>query len=220
MKQLLRHPHYLLILLGIFVSMIAKADVWDSPKVKTYYSENKKFKLIITPKIIPDKYYQWHYYKSNRHPQTQRILRKKGKFMATIMRQDTTLTPCTAELYQINGEDSVLIWRKSLLNDVCPVNAIIANNGSSVATFDNWYSTGYGVNIFVIYDDNGNAKKTYKLEEITPFPLNDYMMSISSLHWNKGERFIDNERIEVIFGTEDNKQTTRIYNIQNLDFEK
>lgn len=220
MKQLLRHPHYLLILLGIFVSMITKADVWASPKVKTYYSENKEFKLIITPKIIPDKYYQWHYYKSNRYPQTKRILRKKGKFMENITRRDTILTPCTAELCQINGGDSVLIWRKSLLNDICPVNVIIANNGSFVATFDNWYSTGYGVNIFVIYDDNGNAKKTYKLEEISPFPLNDYMLTTSSLHWNKGERFIDNERIEIVFGTEDDKQTTRIYNMKNLVFEK
>ena len=220
MKQLLRHPHYLLMLLGILVSIIANADVWDSPKVKTYYSDNKKFKLVITPKIVPDKYHQWNYYNSNRHPQTKRILRQKGKFMENITRRDTILTPCTGELYQIKREDSELIWRKSLLNDVCPVNVIIANNGSFVATFDNWYSTGYGVNIFVIYDDIGNTKKTYKLEEISPFPLNDYLLSISSLRWNKGVRFIDNERIEIVFGTEDDKQTTRIYNMQNLEFEK
>ena len=220
MTQLLKHPHYVLILLGLLISMIVKADTWDNPGVKTYYSENKEFKLIITPKITPEKYYQWNYYVSNKHPQTKKILRKKEKFMQNISEQDTILTPCTAELFQIKGTDSVLIWKRILLNDVSPVNAIVANDGSSVATFNNWYSTGYGVNIFVIYDENGNTKKTYKLEEISPFPLNDYPMSISSLHWNKGERYIDNERIEIIFRAEDDREEKRIYSTQKLEFEK
>lgn len=221
MKKKLRHPQYLLMLLGIFVSTTVKADVWDIPRVKTYYSNNKEFILVVTPTIIPDKYNQWYYYnKCNKYPQTKKLLRRKAKFMQNISGQDTILIPCTAELYQINKTDSVLVWKKTFLNDICPVYAIIANDGSSVATFDNWYSTGYGVNVFVVYDEKGNAKKTYKLEEISPFPLNDYMMSISSLHWNKGERYIDNEKIEIIFGTEDNKQTTRIYNIKKMEFEK
>lgn len=220
MKRHLRHPHYLFILIGLFVSMIAKADVWDNPRIKTYYSESKEYKLIITPKVIPDKYYQWDYFKSNKYPQTKKNLRRKEKFMQNISGQDTILIPCTAELYQINKTDSVLVWKRTLLNDICPVNAIIANDGSSVATFDNWYSTGYGVNVFVVYDEKGNAKKTYKLEEISPFPLNDYMMTISSLYWNIGEKYIDNEKIEIIFSTEDDRTISRIYNIKKLDFEE
>jgi len=46
MKRLLRHPIYFLILFGLLVSMIAKADTWDNPRVKTYYSDNNEFKLI------------------------------------------------------------------------------------------------------------------------------------------------------------------------------
>ncbi len=220
MKRLLRHPHYLLILFGLLISIVVKADIWDNPRISTYYSENKEFKLIITPKMSSDKYYLWHYYKSNRHPQTKKILRKKEKFMRNISDQDTILIPCTAELYRMKGTDSLLIWKRTLWNDVCPVNAIVANDGSSIATFDNWYSTGYGVNVFVVYDETGNAKKTYKLEEISPFPLNDYMMSISSLHWNNAERYIDNGKIEIVFVTENNRQITRIYNTKNLAFEK
>ena len=140
--------------------------------------------------------------------------------MRNITEQDTIRIPCTAELYQINGADSVLIWERPLLNEVCPVYAIVANDGSSIATFDNWYSTGYGVNVFVVYDEKGNAKKTYKLEEISPFPLNDYMMTISSLHWNIGEKYIDNGRIEIIFGAEDDRQISKIYNIKKLEFEE
>ncbi len=219
MRRLLRHPIYLLILFGLLVSMIAKADTWDIPRVKTYYSNNKKFKLIITPKQTSDKYYLWDYYKSNNHPQTKKILRKKEKFMRSISAQDTILIPCKGELYRIEGTDTILIWERTLLNDVCPVYAIVANDGSSIATFDNWYSTGYGVNVFVVYDEKGNAKKTYKLDEISPFPLNDYSMSISSLYWRKDVRYIDNEKIEIVFATDDNKTTKRIYNLKRLEFE-
>lgn len=219
MKRLIRLPISIMILSGFFVSMTAKADTWDNPRVKTYYSENKEFKLIITPKMTSEKYYLWDYYKTNKHPQTKKILKKKEKFMQNISVQDTIRIPCTAGLYKINGADSILIWERPLLNEVCPVYAIVANDGSSIATFDNWYSTGYGVNVFVVYDKKGNAKKTYKLEEISPFPLNDYSMSISSLYWRKDVRYIDNDRIEIIFETDDNKTTKRIYNLKRLEFE-
>ena len=210
----------MLILLEFLVSMTAKADTWDNPRVRTYYSENNEFKLIIAPKKTSDKYYLWNYYKTNQHPQTKKILKQKEKFMRNISEQDTIKIPCTAELYKINGADSVLIWKRPLLNEVCPIYAIVANDGSSIATFDNWYSTGYGVNVFVVYDDKGNAKKTYKLEEISPFPLNDYPVSISSIHWNKGKKYIDVERIEIVFGAEDKREKTRIYNMKKLEFEK
>lgn len=61
MKRLLRLPIYVLILSGLLISMTTKADTWDNPRVKTYYSENKEFKLIITPKMTSDKFYLWDY---------------------------------------------------------------------------------------------------------------------------------------------------------------
>jgi hypothetical protein len=220
MIRLLRHPHYVLIFFGLLISMIAKTDTWDNPSVKTYYSETKKFKLIVTPKMTSDKYYLWDYYTNNKHPQTKRILRKKERFMRNVSPKDTILIPCTAELYRMKGPDSALIWKRKLLNNVCPIHAIVANDGSSIVTFDNWYSIGYGVNVFVIYDEKGNAKKTYKLEEISPFPLNSYPMSISSLYWRKDARYIDNDRIKIIFENEDHNTTERIYNLKRLEFEK
>jgi len=220
MKLFLLHQRYILFFGGILVSLVAKADVWDTPKIKTYYSENKEYKLIITPRIISDKYYQWYFYKNNRFPQTKRILRQKEKFMKKISPQDTILIPCTAELFRINGTDNIPIWKTSLLNDVCPVYAIVSNDGSSIATFDNWYSRGYGVNVFVVYNENGEAKKTYKLDEITPFPLNDYSRSISSLYWIGEVKFIDNKRIEITFETENNSQIKRVYNTNNFEFEE
>lgn len=220
MKQILRYLPYVLTLIGVFVSMVAKADIWELPSVKTYYSENREFKLIVTPKIEPLKYYAWIYYKDNGHPQTKKILRKKKKFMQSITAQDTIMIHCTAELYRMQGSDSTLVWKRTLLNDVCPVNAIIANDGSSIATFDNWYFMGYGVNVFVVYDEKGDAKKTYKLEEITPFALNDYPRSISSIYWREIVEYVENDKIKIVFKTEDKKEVTKIYNIKQLEFEK
>lgn len=220
MTRLLRHPLCILTLLGILVSIYTKADVWESPGVKIYYSENKEYKLVITPNITPEKYNLWNYYKSNRHPQTKKNLRQKEKFMQHISKQDTVLIPCTGELYRINNNDTLLIWNRPLLNDVCPEFAIIANDGSSVATFDNWFWKGYGVNVFVIYNEKGDAKKTYKLEEISPFPLNDYLMSISSLFWRKEAIYTENKQIEITFITAKEIQVTRIYNVNNLEFEE
>ena len=188
MNRFFRHRRNILIFLGILVPMFAKADTWTSPIIKTYYSENKEYKLIVTPR--------------------------------SFSAQGTTLMSCTAELYRINESESIQIWKKPLVNVLSPVHAIVANDGSSIATFDNWYSKGYGVNVFVVYNEKGEAKKTYKLEEVTPFPLNDYLRSISSLHWYAGVRFIDNERIEIIFETETNKQARRIYKTKSFEFEE
>lgn len=220
MKRLLRYPLYVFVFAGLLFSTITKGDTWNRPGVKKYYSENMEFKLIVSPSKTPDKYYQWDNYKKNKHPQTKKVLRKKEKFMKGISDQDTILIPCTAELYRMKENDSILIWKRPLLNEVCPANAIVANDGSSIATFDNWYFKGYGVNVFVVYDNKGNAKKTYKLEEISPFPLNDYPMSITSLHWYRRVKYIDIERIEIVFRADDEREKKKIYNINKLEFEK
>lgn len=220
MKTFLQHIRSALVFVGIFIPMTGKADVWALPENKTYYSENKEYKLIITPKIFPDKYNLWQYYTSAKHVKVKRFSRKKEKFMKSLTAQDTILIPCTAELYWTNDTSSILLWKKTLLNDICPVHAIIANDGSSIATFDNWYSSGYGVNVFVIYNEKGEAKRTYKLDEISPFPLNDYEMSISSLWWRKHVSFIDKKRIEIIFETSENVQIKRIYHTHEFRFEE
>ncbi len=139
--------------------------------------------------------------------------------MRKITVQDTILTPCTAALYKIHGQDSTLVWKQALLNKINPVYAIVANDGSSIATFDNWHFIGCGEHVFVIYNQDGLPQKTYKLEDISPFSLNDYERSISSTHWYDERRYIDNKHIEIIFVTEDGKTKRRIYNIEKLDFE-
>lgn len=201
------------------IPSIVKADIWDTPKEKVYYSENKSFKLIVIPTIIPEKYYQWNYFKNSQVPFNKAGQRRKKRLLESITESDTILIPCHGKLYSISRADTILMWDRKLLNDNCPVHAIVSNDGSSVVTFDNWYSVGYGVNVMVIYNEIGDAKKTYKLEEITPYPLNDYPRTISSVLWRYGARFINNDKIEIDFRNEKDVIIKRTYNTNQLIFE-
>jgi hypothetical protein len=210
---------FILISVLFLIPPIVKADVWDTPKEKVYYSENKSFKLIVIPTIIPEKYYQWNYFINSQVPFNKAGQRRKKHLLESITESDTILIPCHGKLYRISGADTILIWERKLLNDNCPVHAIVSNDGSSVVTFDNWYSAGYGVNVMVIYNEIGDAKKTYKLEEITPYPLNDYTRTISSIWWRSGVRYINNDKIEIDFRNEKDIIIKRTYNTKQLIFE-
>ena len=45
-------------------------------------------------------------------------------------------------------------------------------------------------------------------------------MSISSLYWRKDARYIDNDKIEIVFESDDNRTSKRIYNLKRLEFEE
>lgn len=202
----------------VFIPHHTKADVWDSPKVKEYYSKNKKYKFVVFPRIIPDKYYKWKYYKETKELRRSQQ-KKKIRFLNSTTESDTIVTPCHGQLFYISGNDTTLIWDRRLLNDVSPVYAIVSDDGSSVVTFDNWYSAGYGNNVMVVYNGKGDALRSYKLEEISPYPLNDYLISLSSIHWLSDTKFIDNVRLEITFKNTNGQTKNRIYNTKILDFE-
>ncbi len=203
----------------LIIPFTGKADVWSKPSVKEYYSQNRNYKLVVYPTITPEKYAEWNNYRNLDTQLSKSEQKKKERFLSSLTASDTVLIPCTGILYHVSGNDTVRIWERKLLNSVCPVTANVSNNGSSVVTFDNWYSNGYGVNVMVVYNEKGDAKRTYKLEEITPYPLNDYFTSLSSIWWNAGTRFIDNDRIEIGFQNEKHAVIKRIYNTKTYMFE-
>ena len=207
------------LLLFLIIPFIGKADVWSEPAVKQYFSKNRNYKLVIYPAITPEKYAEWLKYRTIDMRLSQSERRKKERFFSNLTASDTVLVPCTGILYHISGDDTIKIWERKLLNAVCPVTANVSDDGSSVVTFNNWYSNGYGVNVMVVYNEKGDAKRTYKLEEITPYPLNDYFISLSSIWWNAGTRFIDNNRIEISFQNEKHAIIRRIYNTHQFIFE-
>lgn len=128
-----------------------------------------------------------------------RKTKKEKKFTS----EDTTIIRCHAILFKVTGSDTTIIWEKKLINRISPVVAIVANDGSSVVTFDNWYSNGYGIDVMVVYNKNGGLVKRYKLEDFSPIPINDFEMSISSLWWRCGVKYVNNNTVEICFKHED-----------------
>lgn len=210
----------LLGLLLLFALAICKADSWGEPKEKKYYSDNMKYKLIVTPRFIPKKYYEWEYKKEPIANNRKESDHKENKLNKRFTAKDTVQVPCHAKLYRMSDTDTILIWERNLLNYMCPLHAIISNDGSSIVTIDNWYSCGYGETTMVVYNEKGDAKRNYQLSDISPYPLNDYELSISSIWWYAGATFIDKDRVEIVFHTHNKTSTKRIYNTKLYEFEK
>ncbi len=168
-------------LLILFTLVICNADEWPEYKETAYFSNNNKYKLIITPTYTPEKYNEWVNVKKSKGINKIVIGIKKRKFLKSLTEIDTVRIPCHGKLFFISEIDTMLIWKRNLLNDICPVSAIIANDASSIVTLDDWYSKGHGENVLVIYNEKGDAKKSYSLSEISPYPIDKYMTSLSSI---------------------------------------
>jgi hypothetical protein len=84
----------------------------------------------------------------------------------------------------------------ALLNDVSPVNVLVAGDGRFV-TFDNWHSAGYGDDVVVIYENDGTVVKKYSLEELlTAKKVESLPHTVSSIWWG-GEHKLDEARGQV-----------------------
>jgi hypothetical protein len=198
---------YRLIILFILTLFSVKtySDTWENPSVKKYLSGNGEFLLIVFPAEIPANYFKWKESNPN----------QKDRFAA----KDSTIIMCHATLNQIFNNDTIEIWNKKFINQVAPVSAIISNDGKTVVTFDNWYSMGYGLDILVIYDQYGGLIKRFQLEDVSPIPINELPMTISSIRWNCGAKFITNVSFEICVQNDKFEQTKRTYNLMTGNFD-
>ena len=190
----------LIVVLGLTVDLYG--DTWRNPEITDYYSENGLYMLRVFPTEIPENYSKWKVAKT----------KKKEKFSA----QDSTIIKCHAILFKTSDSDTTIIWKKKLINQISPVVAIVANDGNSIVTFDNWHSNGYGMDVMVAYDKTGGLIKRFKLEDFSPIPINEFEMSISSLWWRCGVKYIDNNTVEICFKHEDGSiKSSRYYVDEN-----
>ena len=198
---------YLLLTIVILLHFsYSNADTWLPPKTKDYYSTDSSYFVRIVPRCVPEKYWKW----------VEASPKKKKRFSP----QDTTVVPCHTMMFKRTKQGDSLIWKEKLINQIAPVSAIVSNDGQYLITFDNWHSLGYGIDVMVIYDKDGMMLKRHKLEDISPFPINTYTMSISSIWWNCGHQMIDSEKIEICFGTEDEKKESGVYLLTELKMEE
>jgi hypothetical protein len=195
---------YLLTGLLILISSSLIADSWNTPKIERYFSNDSTFMLKVYPTFIPEKFSKWN--------------SAKPKRRKNFSEKDTTIIPCYAILFKIEKKDTVEVWNRGLINRVMPAFAIVADDGKSIVTFDNWGSMGYGLEAMVTYDEKGGLIKRYQLEDFSPFPINDYFISISSLWWRCGVKYLDNQTIEICFQNKKKEVQTRQYNLTTRGF--
>ena len=192
------------LILCLLFAHLSLADSWSPPKTKRYYSPDSSYFVDIVPQHIPTKYYAWRGAKPH----------KKHRFAAT----DTIVTPCSAAMFRLQGPDTVKVWEQQLINRVAPLSALVSNDGHYLVTFDNWASVGYGVDVLAVYDEQGLLLKRYTLDEFSPFPLNTYRRSISSLWWMCAARLTAPHQVEICFQNEKKEQKRRSFNLETLQF--
>ncbi|SDY88896.1 hypothetical protein [Hymenobacter psychrophilus] len=193
-----------LFLLGLLSAQVATADSWELPKTTRYHSPDSSWFVEVVPLHIPAKYYAYHGTKP----------RRRHKFTAA----DTVIIPCHATMFRLQGSDTIKVWEKQLINRIAPVSALVSTNGRYLVTVDNWSSMGYGVDVLAVYDVQGNLLKRYALEDFSPFPINTYWRSISSLWWNCGVEWQAPYTLDICFQDEQKQEKHRTYNLETMQF--
>ncbi|MCA9795252.1 MAG: hypothetical protein KC910_25760 [Candidatus Eremiobacteraeota bacterium] len=162
--------HLLTILLLLTLS--ALADTWALPDPQTYTSPNGLYQLEVVPANITN---QLQYFEDL----------AEGNDNPGMSRTDVRY--CRAYLTRkVNGKAEE-IWSARLANPVAPTDALVADDGQHVVTFDNWHEVGYGPLVVVVYGPQGQLLRQFSLEDIlAPEELANVPVSTSSRWWLKG----------------------------------
>ena len=144
-------------------------DSWFLPERATFDSSDGQWRLSITPKDLREEF---------------------DRDSANVAR---------AELYRKSAHGTFVrtaAWR--LVNEVSPVDALVANDGTAV-TFDHWGSVGYGEDVVVIYRPDGALVRQLALEDL--LETEDILQlphSTSSIWWAGKHRLDETERSVVL----------------------
>lgn len=92
---------------------------------------------------------------------------------------------------QTNDGQWRTVWRISLVNRDAPVEALVADQGEFVVTFDNWHSRGIGDDVVVIYDVRGKVIASLGLGDMLPASIIEALPRSSSSIWWGGEHRFD-----------------------------
>jgi hypothetical protein len=120
--------------------------------------------------------------------------------------------PCLAELSERDSQGS---YRKirifPLANEEMPVSVRITDDGSRIATIDNWGHTGYG-KVVTIYDAHGQQLSSMGLGRImSKDDVDRYTFaSVTSIHWLRGTPYLDEKSRSLILPTKAGGRTVSL----------
>jgi hypothetical protein len=184
-----RFPRYLftwlLALCALAAAGFAHADKWALPTEQQVLSANGTARVTIAPRALSS---QLDYFSDATHGKD-----KPG--------QAPGARNASAHV-EVRGADGRwrTLWRGPLVNDVAPVSALLADDGSHLVTFDNWHTAGYGEDVVVIYDAAGKVVRQWSLAKLlSPAYVATLPHSVSSIWWRgKDSAIVDGGRTLLI----------------------
>lgn len=171
--------------LAIF-STEAVADTWIPATTVTHEAADHSARITVVPRDLDSPLAYFRDKADGREP-------AGGK-------ADSTATSATAvlEIKDASGR-WVTSWAKPLVNEVAPVEVLVASAGRRIVTFDNWHSMGYGPHAIVIYDEQGNVIRMLGLEDLIPkWFVAAQPHSVSSIWWRGQPRISDDGSAAII----------------------
>ena len=167
-----------IIVLQVFA---AKADSWFPPEPKTYTSTDKAVRFRVAPRGLAGALPYFKDKVEGREPAGQ--LAGAGKRAYGLLERRAG-----------NGRWET-VWAGALVNDVSPVDALVAKSAKYVVTFDNWHSAGYGDDVVVVYGHTGNVISSMGLEGLLPkIYIEALPHTVSSIWWSGDHRLSNDEK--------------------------
>jgi hypothetical protein len=167
-------------------SSVAHADQWMPPVKQVLESADHSVRLTVLPRDItsPLAYFQ-------------------DKVTGHEPAGAPTGSKATSATAILENRDSsgrwVASWTQPLVNEVAPVDVVVANDGRGFVTFDNWHSMGYGPHAIVAYDGQGNLIRALALEDVFPkWFVAAQLHSVSSIWWRGQPRVSDDGTAVVV----------------------
>lgn len=172
----------LLVALLSCLAMPAFADSWMPAKTETIFSSNGEYRVTIMPRplggAVP-------YFRD----------KAAGIEPAGQDHGDSQRSPMARVERRLESGRWQVVWIAPLVNDVAPVSALLSNDGTHLATFDNWHSVGRGDHVVVIYGPRGQVVRSFSLEQILPDPYHRLLpRSISSTQWEARRELLPDGR--------------------------
>ena len=154
--------HYapIIVVALLFLTCPVIADVFFPPASFEVYSENGRY----VASVVPGR---------NDHDIKEIGLKKRTNALLTV--------------HRVAGKERHIEWHCRLVNEVCPLEARISNDGRTVVILDDYQDRGSGENIIVTYDRNG-LLKNYSLERAFGVKEEDIKApsTVSSRLWQVG----------------------------------
>ncbi|KRB02630.1 hypothetical protein ASD86_24375 [Lysobacter sp. Root690] len=161
-------------LIGVLWTPPARADSWEMPVVKSYFSADRNWRLEVRPRPIAS---QLDYFQ-DKVDDRDNAGGRAGETQKTAL----------ATMQRLHAGQWRTVWDGPLLNEVAPVDALVSPSGQAV-TIDDWHGVGFGPRVVVIYDAGGKALRSLALKDFLPKPyIATLERSVSSIRWGGDHR--------------------------------